>query len=197
MRTWSLCAEYQIRCPCQSGLSVSSRCAKDLPTLVCLLRCKITSRTLKIVLSGRAGSVSWSFTACSTPKLIGVLPGLGQAYATTLTSLFALWCYITPIIGAVAADQYLGRYKTIMYSSIFYILGLLLLVWTTSPLATELGTPLTGLHIAMLLIGIGTGGIKANVNPLVAEQYKGTKPTVRNLAGGARLIVDPDMTIER
>lgn len=38
---------------------------------------------------------------------------------------------------------------------------------------------------------------KANVSPLVAEQYRRTKPFVITLKSGERVIVDPALTIAR
>ncbi|KAF2996484.1 peptide transporter ptr2 [Curvularia kusanoi] len=35
--------------------------------------------------------------------------GLSQSRATALSNFFQAWCYVTPIAGAVVADQYLGR----------------------------------------------------------------------------------------
>lgn len=49
----------------------------------------------------------------------------------------------------------------------------------------------------MIIIGLGTGGIKSNVSPLIAEQYRGTKQTIRVLKSGERVIVDPAATIQR
>jgi proton-dependent oligopeptide transporter, POT family len=43
----------------------------------------------------------------------------------------------------------------------------------------------------------GTGGIKSNVSPLIAEQYTGTKQAIRILSSGERVIIDPAITIER
>ena len=43
----------------------------------------------------------------------------------------------------------------------------------------------------------GTGGIKSNVSPLIAEQYTGTKQSIRILESGERVIIDPTITIER
>lgn len=40
------------------------------------------------------------------------------------------------------------------------------------------------------------GGIKANVNPLIAEQYAGRKPYVRTLKSGERVLVDPSITVQ-
>jgi dipeptide/tripeptide permease len=75
--------------------------------------------------------------------------------------------------------------------------GIVVLFLTSLPIAIERGYALGGLFIAMAVIGLGTGGIKANVSPLIAEQYQATKPFVRTLRGGERVIVDPAITIQR
>jgi proton-dependent oligopeptide transporter, POT family len=92
------------------------------------------------------------------------------------------------------------------------MLGLLILFGTSLPFSIENGYAFGGLVIAMILIGLlvvdcsvlynanicrGTGGIKSNVSPLIAEQYTSTKQSIRILNSGERVIVDPTMTIER
>ncbi|KAF8251351.1 peptide transport protein PTR2 [Wilcoxina mikolae CBS 423.85] len=123
--------------------------------------------------------------------------GLGQAHATCLNQFFMFWCNITPIFGAIIADQYLGRFNTIVYHSLVYILGLIVLFATSLPVSIHHGAALGGLITAMILIGLGTGGIKSNVSPLVAEQYTGKKQFIRKLKSGERVIVDPNITIQR
>lgn len=49
----------------------------------------------------------------------------------------------------------------------------------------------------MIVIGLGTGGIKSCVSPLIAEQYTNTKQKIRVLKSGERVIVDPAVTIQR
>jgi dipeptide/tripeptide permease len=44
---------------------------------------------------------------------------------------------------------------------------------------------------------IGTGGIKSNVSPLIAEQYTETKQRVKILPSGEKVIIDPALTIQR
>ncbi len=46
-------------------------------------------------------------------------------------------------------------------------------------------------------MGLGTGGFKANISPLVAEQYKKTKLFVTTRKSGERVIVDPTLTTSR
>ncbi|KAL7273533.1 peptide transporter ptr2 [Rhizina undulata] len=123
--------------------------------------------------------------------------GMGQQGATGLAYFFQFWCYVTPILGAIIADQYLGKYNTILCFACVYICGLCILFVTSLPVAIEHGAALGGLVAAMIIIGLGTGGIKSNVSPLIAEQYRETKPLIRTLKSGERVIVDPTITIQR
>ncbi len=117
-------------------------------------------------------------------------------------------------MGAIVSDQYLGKYNTIVYFSFIYLIGVLILFLTSLPVAIEHGVALGGLIVAMIVIGLGTGGIKSNVGPLIAEQevssslitfsssnfrtrYRGTKQKVRIEKNGERVIVDPGATVQR
>ncbi|KAF9138052.1 peptide transporter ptr2 [Mortierella sp. GBA39] len=122
--------------------------------------------------------------------------GKGQQTATALNYFFQFFCYVTPIFGAIVADQYLGKYKTICVFCGVYMVGVLILVLTSIPPAIFANAALPGLVIAMIIIGFGTGGIKANVSPMVAEQYQGTKQTVKTLKSGEKVIVCPDVTVQ-
>ncbi|KAI1315415.1 peptide transporter ptr2 [Mortierella claussenii] len=122
--------------------------------------------------------------------------GQGQQTATALNYFFQFFCYVTPVLGAIVADQYLGKYKTIALFCGVYMLGVLILVLTSIPASILANAALPGLIIAMIVIGLGTGGIKANVSPMVAEQYQGTKATVRTLKSGEKVIVDPGVTVQ-
>ncbi|MCJ1255653.1 peptide transporter ptr2 [Lignoscripta atroalba] len=123
--------------------------------------------------------------------------GKGQTAATGLTNFFQFWCYVTPILGAIIADQYLGKYNTILYFAGIYLVGILILFLTSLPVAIEHGAAFGGLIVAMIVIGLGTGGIKSNVSPLIAEQYRGTKQTIKIQKNGERVILDPAVTIQR
>ncbi|BFZ17940.1 hypothetical protein BsWGS_20979 [Bradybaena similaris] len=100
----------------------------------------------------------------------------GQTDATTINQVFAGIAYVIPILGGFIADSYLGRYKTILGSSCIYIAGVLLLPasaidyeswgWEATDKTAKTAMFMTGL----VLVAIGTGGIKANVGPFGAEQ---------------------------
>jgi POT family proton-dependent oligopeptide transporter len=123
--------------------------------------------------------------------------GKGQQTATALTTFFQFWCYITPILGAIVADQYLGKYRSILLFSIIYFLGLIILTATSSPMGIESGAAFPGFIVAIIIIGLGTGGIKSNVSPLVAEQYQSKSPYVSTTKKGERVIVTPQATYQK
>lgn len=78
-----------------------------------------------------------------------------------------------------------------------YLVGLLILVCTSIPTALEHGAGLGGFIVAILIIGLGTGGIKSNVAPLIADQYKRKKMALSTTKKGERVIIDPALTIQR
>ncbi|CAZ83983.1 unnamed protein product [Tuber melanosporum] len=122
--------------------------------------------------------------------------GLGQQGATALTNFFHFWAYLTPIVGAVIADQYLGRYRTICYGCGLYIAGLFLLFMTALPASINGNHALGGLIPSLIIIGTATGIIKSNVSPLTVEQYRKTRRFVKTLETGEKVIVDPVVTAQ-
>ncbi|KAL6707878.1 ATP-dependent DNA helicase chl1 [Coniothyrium glycines] len=123
--------------------------------------------------------------------------GLKQSGATAMTNLFQFWCYITPLLGAYISDEYLGKYATIKWFSVIYMAGIIVLFTTSLPGSIERGAALPGLLVAMIVIGLGTGGIKSNVSPLIAEQVRSNKPFVKQLSSGRKVVIDPELTIQR
>ncbi|KAL0933971.1 peptide transporter ptr2-like protein 1 [Colletotrichum truncatum] len=123
--------------------------------------------------------------------------GRGQAVATALGNFFKFWAYASTVIGAVVADQYLGKFKAILAACAVYIVGLIILVATSVPQSITNGAGFGGLIAAMITIGLGTGGIKANVTPMCAEQYRNSHHVVKTLKSGEEVVVDPELTIQR
>jgi proton-dependent oligopeptide transporter, POT family len=51
--------------------------------------------------------------------------------------------------------------------------------------------------VGLVIMGIGTGGFKSNISPLIAEQYKDSKAYVRVNKRGEKELVDPAVTAAR
>jgi len=92
----------------------------------------------------------------------GGLAPMNEAEATTWFHLFNSAVYFTPLLGAIIADAFLGKYKTIISLSIVYCLG---------HLALALDETRLGLSIGLTLIAIGAGGIKPCVSAHVGDQF--------------------------
>lgn len=79
--------------------------------------------------------------------------------------------YITPIIGGYIADRYLGPRKAVLAGGIFITLGHLLIALVEGPVGVQ-GSALNGFYLALALIIVGTGFLKANISVLVGALYK-------------------------
>jgi POT family proton-dependent oligopeptide transporter len=81
--------------------------------------------------------------------------------------------YITPFLGAVIADIFLGKYLTIMLLSIVYCIGhgVLALMGAQFWGLDQALDPLTFLIIGLVVIAIGSGGIKPCVSAHVGDQF--------------------------
>ena len=89
-------------------------------------------------------------------------------------------CFFTPVIGGWIADTFVGRYNTIFGSSLLYVVGTVLLTVTTynyqPTYAIRTSNKERFLAVSLILISIGTGGIKANVSSMGADQIEDEGP---------------------
>jgi POT family proton-dependent oligopeptide transporter len=103
-----------------------------------------------------------------------------------------------PLFGAMVADQYWGRFRTIFTSIGCALVGHTILVISAIPpvIASPNGS-IACFSIGLIIMGVGTGGFKSNISPLIAEQYREEKPYIQTLPSGERIIVDPAATVAR
>ncbi|NWS79708.1 S15A1 protein, partial [Toxostoma redivivum] len=98
-------------------------------------------------------------------------------FATAIYHTFVALCYLTPILGAIIADSWLGKFKTILYLSIVYAIGQTVLsVGSISELTGGSGNNLAPnialSMIGLILIALGTGGIKPCVSAFGGDQFE-------------------------
>jgi len=104
---------------------------------------------------------------------------------------------VTPLLGAYIADTYLGRFNTICIAVFVAFIGHVILVIAAVPGVIEKSSAIGAFAVSLVVMGLGTGFFKANISPLVAEQYKRTKLFVITRRNGERVIVDPALTVSR
>ncbi|XP_075805442.1 solute carrier family 15 member 1 [Microtus pennsylvanicus] len=109
--------------------------------------------------------------------------------ATAIYHTFAALCYLTPILGALIADSWLGKFKTIISLSIVYTIGQIVIAVSSIHDLTDHnrdGTPDSlPVHIALSMIGLiliafGTGGIKPCVSAFGGDQFEEGQEKQRN-----------------
>ncbi|XP_077583787.1 solute carrier family 15 member 2 [Stigmatopora nigra] len=91
--------------------------------------------------------------------------------STAVYHAFCSLCYFTPVLGAIIADSWLGKFKTIIYLSVIYVLGHVIksagAIPTVGSSSAHIGLSMTGL----ILIAFGTGGIKPCVSAFGGDQF--------------------------
>ncbi|XP_020794777.1 solute carrier family 15 member 1-like [Boleophthalmus pectinirostris] len=101
-------------------------------------------------------------------------------FATSIYHVFVALCYLTPILGAIVADSWLGKFKTIIYLSIVYALGQIAMAISAIHDITDQdrnGTPdnmtfhVVLSMVGLFLIALGTGGIKPCVAAFGGDQF--------------------------
>src|SRR5437867_2100575 len=100
----------------------------------------------------------------------GVLAPMSPNEAYMYTHYFVFGVYFLPILGAIIADGFLGKYWTILSLSIVYSLGNLTLACMATTWEIAIGQR-TMLIIGLSLICLGAGGIKPCVSANVGDQF--------------------------
>lgn len=93
--------------------------------------------------------------------LVAVM-GYKEEDAGPINHAFTAMCYLLPIAGGFIADRWLGKYKTIIWFAVPYILGHIILGNAeTRPV----------MFLALALLAMGSGVIKPNLSPLMGMMY--------------------------
>jgi POT family proton-dependent oligopeptide transporter len=92
----------------------------------------------------------------------GELAPMTEENAKTWYHLFTSAVYFTPLFGALLADIFLGKYRTILFLSVVYVFG---------HFALALDETRLGLAVGLGLIAVGAGGIKPCVSAHVGDQF--------------------------
>ncbi|CAG9558248.1 unnamed protein product [Danaus chrysippus] len=96
--------------------------------------------------------------------------GYGDDNATVIYHVFTMFAYFFPLLGAMIADGWLGRFRTIFYLSLVYATGSVLISVAAMPPVKLPQLEFT--IIALFLIAFGTGGIKPCVSAFGGDQFK-------------------------
>ncbi|KAK9746150.1 hypothetical protein K7432_018212 [Basidiobolus ranarum] len=84
-----------------------------------------------------------------------------------------MMAYFFPLLGAAISDSWLAKYHTIVYLSIVYFIGTILMaVFSINGLVAQYGSyPIWTAMFPLTLVALGTGGIKPCVSSHGGDQY--------------------------
>ena len=88
--------------------------------------------------------------------------GMDQSIATGLVGAYGGGVYLSTILGAWMADRILGSERVLFYAAIMIMFGHIALAVLPGGF---------GLGVGLILVGVGSGGLKANVTSLVGILY--------------------------
>nr|XP_014348743.1 PREDICTED: solute carrier family 15 member 2 [Latimeria chalumnae] len=91
--------------------------------------------------------------------------------STAIYHAFSGLSYFTPVFGAIIADSWLGKFKTIIYLSIIYVIGHVVKSVGAVPIVGGQVTHVALSMVGLGLIAFGTGGIKPCVAAFGGDQF--------------------------
>lgn len=89
---------------------------------------------------------------------------LQESQATVMMHSFVMLAYFFPLVGGVLGDSYWGKFRTIAMFSLVYCAANVLIAVTSVPGITGQPPQMWGIVSGLILLAIGTGGIKSNVS---------------------------------
>ncbi len=101
----------------------------------------------------------------------GESANMSDERAKTVYHLFTASAYFFPILGAIMADVFWGKYKTILWISLMYCVGHGCLALMDIGPVTGLWDMKPFLFLGLALIAVGAGGIKPCVSAHVGDQF--------------------------
>ena len=100
-----------------------------------------------------------------------------QSAAYGLYGAYTTLVYITPVIGGLLADRYLGQRRAVMIGAVLLVLGHGLMAVEGEPVAPG-GSPdptvMNIFYLALALIIMGVGFLKGNISAIVGQLYAKT-----------------------
>ena len=99
----------------------------------------------------------------------------GQAYG--IYGAYTTLVYVTPVIGGVLADRYLGQRKAVLFGAVLLVIGHLGMAIEGEPVVDAAGrspSVMNIFYLSLAFIIAGVGFLKANISAIVGELYEKT-----------------------
>lgn len=143
----------------------------------------------------------WGAVNQNVPGHEDMSPGAfnqGLQAASALSNLITFLAYVVPLFGGYFADTKFGRWKVIQWGVVFGGIAHVLFIVSVAPAVIKNGKAgLAVCVIAIVFLALGTGCFKANLLPLMLDQYPESGDRVKVLKTGENVIISKDASFER
>ncbi len=95
--------------------------------------------------------------------------GLEEEHALSIYAIYTSLVYLTPLIGGMLADRYLGARKSIFIGGLVMMLGEIALMFSSA-------ANMNFLYLGLALLILGNGFFKPNASTIVGELYEPDDP---------------------
>ncbi|WWC62283.1 uncharacterized protein I303_104879 [Kwoniella dejecticola CBS 10117] len=124
--------------------------------------------------------------------------GQGTVTSSALINLFSFLTYVSPILGAILADTKWGRFKAIWVGTIVgFFAHVILMIPAIPAVIQHVKGALGAFSVSILVLSTASGFIKPALAPLFNDQSPVKVPTIKVLKSGERVILDPQVTVEK
>ncbi|KAL1304300.1 hypothetical protein AAFC00_000704 [Neodothiora populina] len=127
---------------------------------------------------------------------VGAL-GRGEQFSVAIGLLFSFLAYVIPVFGGYGADVYTGRYRMIMYGVLLCGVSHVIMICGAIPTVLKAGNGIAPFMISLIILAIGAGVFKPCVALIVIDQYTHQRAYTKTLKSGEKVVVDPEVTIQR
>ncbi|KAJ1727151.1 hypothetical protein LPJ61_004728 [Coemansia biformis] len=162
-----------------------------------LARCvpgQLSTSTILVIVSEAWERCAYYGTGVMFTIYLETVLGRSKSQAVAIGRATQFVSFLTPVLGAVVADQWLGRFTAILAFAAIYPVGLVLLAISSTKFSVDGGFAMAGFCIGVFVfIAFGAGGIKGNISSFMAEQIE---PGVRATATPG-VYEDSRLTTER
>ena len=100
----------------------------------------------------------------------------GDGKSNLIYGAYTSLVYITPVLGGYLADRWLGQRKAVVFGGLLLALGHLFMAYegmqgATDPLVKQADPAINVFWLALSLICVGSGFLKANISVIVGQLY--------------------------
>ncbi|OSS53808.1 hypothetical protein B5807_00745 [Epicoccum nigrum] len=121
----------------------------------------------------------------------------GLQFTFAMSIFLAFLTYCVPIFSGWWADARVGRFKGIVCGVLVGGIAHIVMVGSAAPVLLKAGKGFAPFIVSVVLLAISAGILKPLIAPMLLDQLEHQKPYTETLKSGEKVVVDPEITIQR